>query len=163
VEWPRYGLYGSASKHWLHAFPLCGKTCAYEAEDARQYISTRRVPLVTARSRNGKQTGLGFLLPAGEGFVRHITDVDYGKREEWVGLTDRQIHNRCTGVFCDYLCLPEAKGVHLQRQSIDFVGGGNYELKTERRWTGNLFVQVAEYRHNPNILPNGERKVVELR
>jgi hypothetical protein len=168
-----HGITTSMADFWVHLFPRLQFPMVfwYRREEALAYATARKLPLTIGRSKDGQPTGAGYLIPRRESFIHQIpVPRRYLENHRWEGLTDREAGKLGELVMRqlvedDHIQTPRKRCCPLQtRQSqlhdatdvrLQWLPDWSFEFKTEMldatKDRGNLYVQVKEHNHQPEL------------
>jgi hypothetical protein len=177
TEMIEHGIFTTKADFWIHFFPLEPAVYYYKVSDCLEYIRTRNLAPIDARSKNGQVTGRGYLVPKSAPFLKHRR-LDPGRvaHINWNTLTDREfgfyigpalvIEWLRNGIFHEFtgeIKVLESKDDQFSGRDISFGNGkGSADIKCERPVTINLFVQDQELNHDPNRSVDGTIKQQSL-
>lgn len=159
-----YGIQTSKADYWVHVCPDINQFFYYNRARMLKLIEAKDFPRVDARSANGAITGRGYLIPIHCGIVGVVhPPITIIRATDWNSVTDAQAgilaeEAWAVAVELGYVprpWLPEyftttAEQYEGKDFSISPARKFTVEVKCDRplKQTGNLFVQIAEYKHD---------------
>lgn len=173
-----HGITTSDAYFWLHLHPFDCCIWYYKREVCLRWIKDEAPQLVGGKSKSpdAPVTGAGYLLPKRMpwiGFIeidsrfflpwrdQDMTDREWGKRGQ--KIFEELLHYEILQLPLKHdLTIASTKEDQLRRDYTICSAAADYELKTERRQTPNLFVQRDELNHQPHHTPQGNFRYSDL-